>query len=98
MPRTLRPSMRTVLRVFSYLKRYPVMAALQLACAIGGTLMVVVFPAVTREIFDVVVPQGRWDQLTPLLLTALGAYFAQHLFNSLRIQLNNTFEQKVIFD
>ena len=32
------------------------------------------------------------------LLTALGAYFAQHLFNSLRIQLNNTFEQKVICD
>jgi ATP-binding cassette subfamily B protein/subfamily B ATP-binding cassette protein MsbA len=29
---------------------------------------------------------------------ALGAYFAQHLFNSLRIQLNNTFEQKVIYD
>ena len=90
--------MRTVLRVFSYLKRYPFMAALQLTCAIGGTLMVVVFPAVTREIFDVVVPQGRWDRLTPLALTALGAYFAQHLFNSLRIQLNNTFEQKVICD
>jgi ATP-binding cassette, subfamily B, bacterial len=90
--------MRTVLRVFSYLKRYPFMAALQLTCAIGGTLMVVVFPAVTREIFDVVVPQGKWDRLTPLALTALGAYFAQHLFNSLRIQLNNTFEQKVICD
>ncbi len=74
------------------------MAALQLACAIGGTLMVVVFPAVTREIFDVVVPQGKWERLTPLALTALGAYFAQHLFNSLRIQLNNTFEQKVICD
>lgn len=90
--------MRTVLRVFSYLKRYPFMAALQLTCAVGGTLMVVVFPAVTREIFDVVVPQGKWDRLTPLALTALGAYFAQHLFNSLRIQLNNTFEQKVICD
>ena len=90
--------MRTVLRVFSYLKRYPLMAAAQLGCAIVGTLMVVVFPAVTREVLDVVVPKGQWERLTPLLLTALGAYFAQHLFNSLRIQLNNTFEQKVIFD
>ena len=90
--------MRTVFRVLSYLKRYPLMAALQLACAVTGTLMVVVFPAVTREVFDVVVPHGQWDRLTPLLLTALGAYFAQHFFNSLRIQLNNTFEQKVIFD
>ena len=90
--------MRTVLRVFAYLRRYPLMAALQLGCAIGGTLMVVVFPAVTREVLDVVVPQGQWERLTPLLLAALGAFFAQHVFNSLRIQLNNTFEQKVIFD
>lgn len=74
------------------------MASAQLFCAITGTLMVVVFPAVTREVLDVVVPQGQWERLTPLVLMALGAYFAQHLFNSLRIMLNNTFEQKVIFD
>jgi ATP-binding cassette, subfamily B, bacterial len=74
------------------------MASAQLFCAISGTLMVVVFPAVTREVLDVVVPQAQWDRLTPLALMALGAYFAQHLFNSLRIQLNNTFEQKVIYD
>ena len=47
---------------------------------------------------DVVVPSGQWERVTPLALFALGAYFAQHLFNSLRIQLNNTFEQKVIYD
>jgi ATP-binding cassette subfamily B protein/subfamily B ATP-binding cassette protein MsbA len=74
------------------------MATAQLFCAIAGTLMVVVFPAVTREVLDVVVPKAQWDRLTPLALMALGAYFAQHLFNSLRIQLNNTFEQKVIYD
>ena len=74
------------------------MASAQLFCAITGTLMVVVFPAVTREVLDVVVPKGQWDRLTPLAFMALGAYFAQHLFNSLRIQLNNTFEQKVIYD
>lgn len=90
--------MKTILRVFSYLRRYPYMASAQLFCAITGTLMVVVFPAVTREVLDVVVPQGQWDRLTPLAMMALGAYFAQHLFNSLRIQLNNTFEQKVIYD
>lgn len=74
------------------------MASAQLFCAITGTLMVVVFPAVTREVLDVVVPQAQWDRLLPLILTALGAYFAQHLFNSLRIILNNSFEQKVIYD
>ncbi len=90
--------MKTILRVFSYLRRYPYMASAQLFCAVVGTLMVVVFPAVTREVLDVVVPKGQWDRLTPLAFMALGAYFAQHLFNSLRIQLNNTFEQKVIYD
>lgn len=90
--------MKTILRVFAYLRRYPFMASAQLFCAVTGTLMVVVFPAVTREVLDVVVPKAQWDRLTPLALMALGAYFAQHLFNSLRIQLNNTFEQKVIFD
>ena len=43
-------------------------------------------------------PNQQWERLTPLALYALAAYFAQHLFNSLRIQLNNTFEQMVIFD
>lgn len=97
--RPVRPiALKTTLRVFSYLRRYPWMAAAQLFCAITGTLMVVVFPGVTREVLDVVVPQGQWHRLTPLILLALGAYFAQHLFNSLRIMLNNTFEQKVIYD
>lgn len=91
-------AVKTVLRVFSYLRRYPYMASAQLFCAITGTLMVVVFPAITREVLDVVVPKEQWERLTPLALMALAAYFAQHLFNSLRIQLNNTFEQKVIYD
>lgn len=90
--------LNTTLRVFSYLRRYPLLAAAQLFCAITGTLMVVVFPGVTREVLDVVVPNAQWDRLTPLILMALGAYFAQHFFNSLRIMLNNTFEQKVIYD
>ncbi len=90
--------MKTTLRVFAYLRRYPYMATAQLFCAITGTLMVVVFPAVTREVLDVVVPKAQWDRLTPLALMALAAYFAQHFFNSMRIQLNNTFEQKVIYD
>jgi ATP-binding cassette subfamily B protein/subfamily B ATP-binding cassette protein MsbA len=90
--------MSTVLRVFAYLRRYPGMALAQLTCAIGGTLMVVVFPAVTREVIDVIVPQEQWHRLTQVCLLALGAYFVQNLFNSLRIRLNNTFEQKVIYD
>ena len=90
--------MKTVWRVFAYLKRYPWLAAGTLACAILGTLMVIVFPSVTKWIIDDVVRANRPDKLLPLILLAAVAFLVQHLFNSLRIILNNTFEQKVIFD
>src|SRR5215468_5491886 len=90
--------MKTVWRVFAYLKRYPALAAGTLACAIVGTLMVIVFPSVTKWIIDDVVRANRPDKLLPLILIATVAFLIQHLFNSLRIILNNTFEQKVIFD
>jgi ATP-binding cassette, subfamily B, bacterial len=90
--------MKTVWRVFAYLKRYPGLAAGMLACAILGTLMVIVFPSVTKWIIDDVVRANRPDKLLPLILLAAVAFLVQHVFNSLRIILNNTFEQKVIFD
>ena len=90
--------MKTVWRVFAYLKRYPWLAAGTLACAIMGTLMVIVFPSVTKWIIDDVVRANRPDKLLPLILLAAVAFLVQHFFNSLRIILNNTFEQKVIFD
>src|SRR6266576_1554182 len=90
--------METVWRVFAYLKRYPWMAAGTLACAIVGTLMVIVFPAVTKRIIDDVVRQNHPEKLVPLVLLAAVAFLLQHAFNSLRIILNNAFEQKVIFD
>ncbi len=90
--------MGTVWRVFSYLRRYPILALSTLACAIVGTLMVVVFPAVAKLVIDQVLVQHRPERLTPLLLIATLAFFLQHGLNSLRIILNNTFEQKVVFD
>ena len=74
------------------------MAAGTLTCAIFGTLMVIVFPSVTKWIIEDVVRANRPDKLLPLILLAAVAFIVQHLFNSLRIVLNNTFEQKVIFD
>jgi ABC-type multidrug transport system fused ATPase/permease subunit len=74
------------------------LAAGTLACAIMGTLMVIVFPSVTKWIIEDVVRANRPDKLLPLILLAAVAFLIQHLFNSLRIILNNTFEQKVIFD
>src|SRR5439155_22129467 len=90
--------MKTVWRVFAYLKRYPWMAAGTMTCAILSTLMVIVFPAATKWIIDDVVRANRPDKLLPLIMLAAGAFLVQHGFNALRILLNNTFEQKVIFD
>src|SRR5437763_1480340 len=90
--------MKTVWRVFAYLKRYPWMAAGTLSCAILTTLMVIVFPSVTKWIINDVVRAQRPDKLLPLILLAAVAFLLQHVFNSLRIILNNMFEQKVIFD
>jgi ATP-binding cassette, subfamily B, bacterial len=90
--------MRTIVRVLAYVRRYPFLAAAQLGCAIVATLMVIVFPRLTREIMDVVIPRGQMDRLPGLIGLGMGAYFLQDFLTSLRIQINNTFEQKVIFD
>jgi ATP-binding cassette subfamily B protein len=90
--------MGTVWRVFAYLKRYPWLALGTLSCAILGTLLVIVFPAVTKLVIDEVLVQRRSERLTPLVLIAALAFILQHGLNSIRIVLNNTFEQKVIFD
>jgi ATP-binding cassette, subfamily B, bacterial len=90
--------MKTVWRVFAYLKRYPWMAAGTLSCAILTTLMVIVFPSATKWIINDVVRAHRPDKLLPLVTLAAVAFLLQHVFNSLRIILNNTFEQRVIFD
>jgi len=90
--------MTTVWRVFAYLKRYPWIAAATLTCAVLSTLMVIVFPATTKWIINDVVRTSRPDKLLPLIALAGIAFLLQHGFNALRIILNNTFEQKVIFD
>ena len=74
------------------------MAAATLSCAILTTLMVIVFPSATKWIINDVVRAQRPDKLLPLILLAAMAFLLQHVFNSLRIILNNTFEQSVIFD
>src|SRR5437762_3536877 len=90
--------MKTVPRVFAYLRRYPWMAVATLGCAIVSTLMCLVFPTVTKRVIDEVLLQHHSERLTQLVLIAALAFAVQNGLNSLRIILNNTFEQRVIFD
>ncbi|MGA3169404.1 MAG: ABC transporter ATP-binding protein [Chthoniobacteraceae bacterium] len=89
---------RTVMRVFAYLRRYPGLAFATLFFATMGTVMVIVFPSITAKIINEVVRKHEPEMLWPLVRIGLGAFLAQHLFNGLRIVVNNTFEQRVIHD
>jgi ATP-binding cassette, subfamily B, bacterial len=90
--------MPTIFRVFHYLRRYPWLASATIGFAVLATITVVVFPSVTQRIIDDAVRGHRPELLKPLALLALGAFALQNLANGLRILLNNTFEQRVIFD
>ena len=90
--------MQVFIRVLPYVRRYPFLAFATLFCAIAGTLMVIVFPAITQQIVDQVIGQNRPDLLLPLVGLGLAAFLAQNGLNALRIFFNNHFEQRVIFD
>ena len=74
------------------------MAVGTIAFAVLATLMVVVFPTVTQRVIDDAIRGRKPELILPLALTAIGAFLVQGISNSIRIILNNTFEQKVIFD
>jgi ATP-binding cassette subfamily B protein/subfamily B ATP-binding cassette protein MsbA len=91
--------MKSILRVFSYLRHYPAMAAAQLACAVGMTLAVFVFPNATGHVIDHIIPNPERHGEFPLWIAiALAGFLAKDGLNSLRIFINNIFEQQVIFD
>jgi ATP-binding cassette subfamily B protein/subfamily B ATP-binding cassette protein MsbA len=90
---------KSLLRIFGYLRRYPAMAGLQILCAVVGALIVWVPPFAIQSIIDGVVRQGQHtERLLPLAALALGAYFGRDFLNAMRILLNNTLEQRVIRD
>jgi ABC-type multidrug transport system fused ATPase/permease subunit len=83
-------------RVASYLLRHRGLFALTLALAIGSTLFLVAIPQVIKWIVDDVIAPGRRDLLIWGVVALTGCYFLRDLFNSLRIRVNNTLEQRVL--
>ncbi|MFT4175376.1 MAG: ABC transporter ATP-binding protein [Luteolibacter sp.] len=91
--------MKSILRVFRYLQRYPGLATAQLFCAVGMTLAVFVFPSTTGFVIDKIIPDSaRHGEFYFWIFVALAGFFSKDLLNSLRIFINNHFEQKVIYD
>ena len=91
--------MQSILRVFAYLRHYPGLATAQLLCAIGMTAAILVFPNATRHVINEIIPNPQRHGDFPLWIgVALFGFLVKDGLNSLRIFINNTFEQKVIFD
>ena len=71
---------------------------LTLTLAIGSTLFLIAIPQVIKWIVDDVIQANRSDLLIWGVAALTGCYFLRDAFNSLRIRVNNTLEQKVLVD
>ena len=93
-----RSTWEIVRRVSGYLRPYPWMALGTMGCAVLSTLFGFAFPKLTQVTIDRVIGQKQIELLGPTILGLLVAFLLRDLFNSLRIRINNTFEQNVIYD
>jgi ATP-binding cassette, subfamily B, bacterial len=92
-------STREILRrVARYLRPYKWMAAGTIGCALLSLGFSLAYPKLTQFVIDDIITAKRPDLLTPVMLGLLGAFLLRDLFNGLRIWINNTFEQNVIYD
>jgi ABC-type multidrug transport system fused ATPase/permease subunit len=93
-----RSTREIVRRVARYLRPYKLLATGMIGCAVLSLLFGLAYPKLTQFIVDDVIRRKQMHLLTPLMLGLMGAFLLRDLFNSLRIRINNTFEQNVIYD
>ncbi|PWU13804.1 MAG: ABC transporter ATP-binding protein, partial [Verrucomicrobia bacterium] len=85
-------------RVAFYLRPYKLMAASMIACALFSLGFGLAYPKLAQYVIDDVIGHKRPEMLVPMMLALLGAFVLRDAFNSLRLLINNTFEQNVIYD
>ncbi|MFZ2643055.1 MAG: ABC transporter ATP-binding protein [Verrucomicrobiia bacterium] len=93
-----RSSWEIVRRVAVYLRPYKWMAVGTVACAVLSLAFAFAFPKLTQFVIDEIIANKRQEMLAPVMLALLAAFLLRDVFNSLRIRINNTLEQNVIFD
>lgn len=81
-----------------YLRPYKAMAAATIACALLSLAFSLAYPKLTQFVIDDVITRKRPELLEPIMLGLIGAFLLRDVFNGLRIWVNNTFEQNVIYD
>lgn len=92
-----RSTFEIVRRVAVYLRPYRMMALANIACALGSLAFSFAFPQLTQMIIDDVI-HGKTTRYLWLAAGLAGAFLLRDAFNSLRILVNNVFEQNVIYD
>ena len=93
-----RSTVEIIRRVSLYLWPYKGLALATIACAVVSLLCAFAFPRLTQYIIDDVIYAGDTSQLNNAILLLIAAFFLRDFFNSIRIQVNNHFEQNVVFD
>ena len=90
--------MSTLRRIFRYTARYRGRATLAFLLAVGGTVLVLVMPAMTQVFINDIIPNKRWEAIWPTALLAVGAIALRQLIFTARMLSNNVFEQVVVHD
>jgi ATP-binding cassette, subfamily B, bacterial len=85
-------------RISSYVARYPGFAISMMACAVISTLASLAVPKLTQLVIDNVIRAKKEELLGMYTGLVLLSFFLRDGLNVLRLQLNNRFEQRVIFD
>src|SRR3954469_18149332 len=93
-----RSTWEIVSRVSKYLRPYKLMAFGTIAFAILSLASSFAFPQLTQYVVDEVIAKQQPEKLLYVIGGIMGAFLLRDLFNSVRIRINNTFEQNVIYD
>lgn len=91
-------AMNIIFRVSNYLFRYRALFFLTLALAIGSTAFGIAVPKGIQYIVDNFIAENRTGMLAAGVGAILAAFGLQEILNCFRIRVNNSLEQKVLFD
>jgi ABC-type multidrug transport system fused ATPase/permease subunit len=93
-----RSTLEILRRVAVYLRPYKLSALANILCALLALGCSFAFPQIMQYIIDEVIGAGATALLPYAILALVGAFALRDFFTSLRIRVNNTFEQNVIYD
>ena len=87
-------------RVWVYVRPYYGLAFATITCAVLSLVFALAYPKLTQIIIDEIIEKKTGDTrlLGWAVLGLAGAFLLRDVFNSLRIRINNHFEQNVVFD